>query len=45
MVAKLKPDTAALSDDFYSIEEWLTTRLHEVHDTYGIEVSAADLTR
>jgi hypothetical protein len=25
MVAKLKPDT----DNFYSIEEWLTTRLHE----------------
>ena len=37
MVAKLKPDTEALADDFYSIEKWLTMRLHKVHDTYGIE--------
>ena len=37
MVAKLKPDTEAVADNFYCIEEWLTTRLHEVHDTYGTE--------
>jgi hypothetical protein len=44
MVAKLKPDVEALADDFYSIEEWPTMRLHEVHDTYGIEAlcDAAD---